>query len=376
MKTLKINALEVVKLIRGGANDAALMARFGLTAQNLQRLFAKLVSAAIISQGELERRNACNAGDPTVDLDKTAFPQGPPKPVIDALEAIGLIRAGWTDMDLMRKYNLSSRGVQSLLRKLLLAGAISQDDIENRIAEQDETIRLEDEFYRPTADFSAGAAANGGKSSEDTFLKSGKYTQPPSKVNFGSSGEKDYSASPQERGKTSFPVYEIRSKSKEPIYCGESTSLAALVEKAVAEGLDLSAADLSKADLSRAKLAGAKLVGADLAKAYLVGADLTEAHLTSANLVSANLFGANLYKANLAGADLSDANLSSAHAVWAFMPGANLSESNLTSADFSGAHMGDVNLFEAIMDETKLKGAYLEGVDLQAAKCKSGIQCA
>ena len=64
------------------------------------------------------------------------------------------------------------------------------------------------------------------------------------------------------------------------------------LEKAVANGTDLSGANLSGTDLSDANLSGTDL--------------------RSANLSGANLSGANLRGANLRGANLSDANLRSA----------------------------------------------------------------
>ena len=44
------------------------------------------------------------------------------KPVIDAMEALTDIKAGLDDVDLMEKYNLSARGLQSLFKKLAAMG--------------------------------------------------------------------------------------------------------------------------------------------------------------------------------------------------------------------------------------------------------------
>jgi uncharacterized protein YjbI with pentapeptide repeats len=88
------------------------------------------------------------------------------------------------------------------------------------------------------------------------------------------------------------------------------------LEKAVANGADLSGAYLSSAYLSSANLRGAYLRGADLSGADLSGADLSGADLSGAYLSGADLSSAYLRGAYLRGADLSGANLS----------GANLSE--------------------------------------------------
>jgi rubrerythrin len=54
------------------------------------------------------------------------------KPVIDALDALLNIRAGMSDSELMAKYNLSARGLQSLFAKLVRAGVIRQSELDDR----------------------------------------------------------------------------------------------------------------------------------------------------------------------------------------------------------------------------------------------------
>ena len=48
------------------------------------------------------------------------------KPIIDAREVLNDIRSGMDDVDLMKKYNLSSLGLGSLFRKLTHAGVIRE----------------------------------------------------------------------------------------------------------------------------------------------------------------------------------------------------------------------------------------------------------
>jgi len=48
------------------------------------------------------------------------------KPVIDAIEALADIRAGLDDVDLMEKYNLSAKGLQSLFNKLDALGLLDR----------------------------------------------------------------------------------------------------------------------------------------------------------------------------------------------------------------------------------------------------------
>lgn len=58
-----------------------------------------------------------------------------PKPVIEAKEALDALRKGMSDSELMEKYNLSARGLESLLKKLVKAGAISLGELETRMPE-------------------------------------------------------------------------------------------------------------------------------------------------------------------------------------------------------------------------------------------------
>lgn len=48
---------------------------------------------------------------------------------IDAVQALRDIREGLNDIDLMKKYNLSLKGLYSLYSKLIAAGALSSSDV-------------------------------------------------------------------------------------------------------------------------------------------------------------------------------------------------------------------------------------------------------
>ena len=54
------------------------------------------------------------------------------KPKIDAKQALQDIRSGMTDAQLMDKYNISARGLESLLKKLVQAGVLLQSEIDDR----------------------------------------------------------------------------------------------------------------------------------------------------------------------------------------------------------------------------------------------------
>ncbi len=65
-----------------------------------------------------------------------------PKPIIDAQEALDLIRAGKTDAELTAKYNLSLKGLQSLFSKLVRAGALTESDLANRCPDRSACVGL------------------------------------------------------------------------------------------------------------------------------------------------------------------------------------------------------------------------------------------
>ena len=52
------------------------------------------------------------------------------------------IRSGMTDCELMRKYRLSAKGLDSVLKKLLRIGAITAAEYNWRPAEYDDTVAL------------------------------------------------------------------------------------------------------------------------------------------------------------------------------------------------------------------------------------------
>jgi uncharacterized protein (DUF433 family) len=54
------------------------------------------------------------------------------RPVLDALDALLNIRSGMSDSELMAKYNLSAKGLQSLFTKLVQAGAMQQSELDER----------------------------------------------------------------------------------------------------------------------------------------------------------------------------------------------------------------------------------------------------
>lgn len=58
MSAIKVNALEIVNDIRSGMNDPALMEKYKVSPQGLEKLFRKLVAAGYLTEFEIDQRSA------------------------------------------------------------------------------------------------------------------------------------------------------------------------------------------------------------------------------------------------------------------------------------------------------------------------------
>lgn len=370
MPAVVVRAIEVVKAIRSGMRDSALMEEFQISARGLQALFRQLLASGLIAREELEERLNWSHGSVIVEIEKQKLPiAGAKKPRIDAADALSCIRSGMADAELMKRYNLSARGVRSLFEKLVKASLITWEEIDGRAQDQ-QALLLDEEDQKPPQ--KEGQPKEEYASEILRRLRSGtSRTEIMDTYEISRNELEELLETLVQRGvltalelkdKLRAPLQEfaIRNRhSGEIIYSGESTSLAELVEAAVRSGIDLSGSDLSRTNLARCVLTGAQLNKSDLSGANLVAADLTGARLVEAMLAASDMTGAILYKANLASANLSDANMSSVYAVWAFLAEANLSEANLTNANFSGANLSNTQMFETILTGTIFTGAFL-----------------
>jgi hypothetical protein len=158
MAKRKISAKEAVAAIRSGMNDSALMKEYGLARSGLQSLFDKLVTSGYLDLAEVQGRVPGFLG--TVDISEAVFrtkgdgAQGAPQPQtgrsgawINAQEAARDIRGGLDDAALMGKYRLTSRGLRSMVDKLVAVGLITQADLDRRrLGLQEHTVALREEM--------------------------------------------------------------------------------------------------------------------------------------------------------------------------------------------------------------------------------------
>jgi DNA-binding response OmpR family regulator len=135
MDRLTVSAVQAVHCIRSGMDDASLMERFNLSAQALHSLIEQLVASGKLERAEIDERTSLSPGSVVIDMVEEKFPDPTTKkPVVKAAEAANLIRSGVDDLALMKRYNLSPKGLQSLFRKLKAAGIIDQTLLERRMS--------------------------------------------------------------------------------------------------------------------------------------------------------------------------------------------------------------------------------------------------
>ncbi len=148
---IQISVVEAVQAVRSGMTDLDLMRKFSLSAKGVDKLFRKLIRAGELREEELEQRAQMSQMFQVVELDELPEPIVP-KPQVKAANAVRDIRADMSDAALMEKYGLSSKGLESLFRKLVKAGEIMQAELDQRLLDTQSSHYVDlDEPVRPSA---------------------------------------------------------------------------------------------------------------------------------------------------------------------------------------------------------------------------------
>jgi hypothetical protein len=114
---------EVLNLMRLGVDHATLKGKYNLSEEGLQDLYKQLAEAGFLEW----------TGQDFIVAARRR---------IDARELVADIRSGVTDVELMEKYKLSSRGLQRVFTKLVDCGAVMVDDISGRSISYDDSVAL------------------------------------------------------------------------------------------------------------------------------------------------------------------------------------------------------------------------------------------
>jgi uncharacterized protein YjbI with pentapeptide repeats len=230
---------------------------------------------------------------------------------IDPKKAARDIKSGMDDAALMRKYNLSIRGLMMMFDKLMAKNELAPEDIKDREPYPDKPLHIRNQF---TGEILFSAPADTIKDLVESAVKAGS-----------SLCESDLAGA---------NLFELQ-----------------------AEGADFSEALMFRTNLRNSNLKGAVFFRAELAQsiaslASFQRADLSEANLTEADLSSADISNAIMVKTNLDNADLKHANLSGADLRQARFLGADLSGANLSQSDLTDAELEGANLTDAVMEGT------------------------
>lgn len=120
--------------LRSGVDDPGLMEEFDLSSAALNHLTERLVAMGELTPEDLANRPTLSAASVVVDSGEIRLPETTgKKPIIDAWDALRCIRSGMSDSDLMKRYKISAKGVQSLFRKLIAEGVVDKAVIDSRV---------------------------------------------------------------------------------------------------------------------------------------------------------------------------------------------------------------------------------------------------
>ncbi len=126
----RIKAGDAVRDIRSGMTDSQLMDKYGLSAKGLQSLMRKLLEAKAITPAEIEQRSA-------LYHDTTVTQQ------IDATDVVEDLRSGMTHSELMKKYDLSSEGLQFILQTLTDTQVLTVEELYATSSSVHDTVFVE-----------------------------------------------------------------------------------------------------------------------------------------------------------------------------------------------------------------------------------------
>ncbi len=125
-----VSAKVILSDLAHNLSDEELMKKHNLSPKGLRSLYKKLLRKGLLSKHVMTRRTAV----PAVPAEEVNQPKirPPKKPAVNASDVLKDIEHGATDEELMRKYRLSRKGLESLMRKLRSAGLVNTQIISLR----------------------------------------------------------------------------------------------------------------------------------------------------------------------------------------------------------------------------------------------------
>jgi hypothetical protein len=123
MSGREISLWEILKFMKLGSDHATLKRKYNLSEEGLKDLYRQLAAGGFLEW----------TGEDFIVAAKRR---------IDTKELVADIRSGVTDVELMEKYKLSSRGLQRVFNKLVDSGSVMVDDISGRSISYDDSVTL------------------------------------------------------------------------------------------------------------------------------------------------------------------------------------------------------------------------------------------
>jgi DNA-binding transcriptional regulator YhcF (GntR family) len=162
-----VDAAAALKDIRSGMSDAALMTKYNLSPWGLESLFNQLVALGVLRQiNARELLRDIRSGTTNKDLmQKHGLSRNGLKKIFEEMTQAGIvffkersgssekkridvraitedILAGTTELQLMEKYGLSSRGLQSTFWKLVRSGSLTWDELLGIYPDLEDSVTL------------------------------------------------------------------------------------------------------------------------------------------------------------------------------------------------------------------------------------------
>ncbi|MGO9122757.1 MAG: hypothetical protein ACLQPD_34710 [Desulfomonilaceae bacterium] len=135
---LMISTREFVGDLTNNLSDKELMAKHNLSASGLKKLYKKLLGKGVVSRRALEARIGIQR------LSLVLKTNDAKRVTVNASDVLNSLSNGMTDGELMTKYRLTPRGLQSLYLKLYNEGLISRSTFMRRKASSEQKSRILD----------------------------------------------------------------------------------------------------------------------------------------------------------------------------------------------------------------------------------------
>ncbi len=152
-KTISVRSLEMD--IRQGVKESEVLSKYRLTTRQLERLLNRMLKAGHLSDLEVmhwlkmtdsQLMRAFREGSEPQTGTQVSGGVQIERRTIRARDVVQDIRSHVTDAQLMEKYHLTAKGLESLLKKLIKHNLISRSDLSWRPVGYDDTVAIDLEF--------------------------------------------------------------------------------------------------------------------------------------------------------------------------------------------------------------------------------------